>query len=101
MAATTPWATCSMTEVPAWRGSRASATSGASAPTIPAVVATSNSDSTRTLPCSRVNRAAVASRSSASMARSQACCSTERRPSKPRAAQAGCDLRAATAAWSS
>ncbi len=71
---------------------------------MPAVVARSNSASTRTLPCSRVNRAEVASRSIDAWAWSQADCRASSRASKPRAAHAGWAERAAATApssWSS
>ncbi len=103
MAATTPWGTRSMTVPASSRGWSDSATNSARAPTMPAVVATSKSASTRILPCSRVSSSEVDSRSIEPRARSQAVWRQDSRASNPTAAQPSwADRAAATAAssWS-
>ena len=101
MAATTPCGMRSTTDSPTLRASSDSATNGARDPTMAAVAARSNNDSTRILPCSRVRRAEVASRSIDSWARWQASCKTAALDSRSRAAQGACAPRAAATALSS
>ena len=103
MAATTPCGTHSIRVAPPLtsRVASASATSGAKAVAMPAMVAVSKTASRWVLPCSRVSRRARSPASTAATPASAAATTAAARSSMPSAAHAGWDRRAASTARSS